>query len=73
MMIDLRNLLTLEQQELYDGVLTESQQNQEAAVIVLDRYGRLIEEQIRDMAAVRRALCGVDVDENLVHGRDESR
>ena len=51
-------LLTLEQQELYDGVLSECQQNGEKAVTVLDRYNRLIEEQVRDVAAVRKVLCG---------------
>lgn len=57
-MNDLCELLTLEQRELYDGVLTECRQNHEKAVTVLDRYGRLIEEQVRDVAAVRKMLRG---------------
>jgi len=57
-MTDPHELLTLEQQELYDGVLSECEQNGEKAVTVLDRYTRLIEEQVRDVSAVRKALCG---------------
>lgn len=53
---NLRELLTPEQQELYDGVLTECRQNHETAVAVLDRYDRLVREQGRDVAAVRAVL-----------------
>ncbi|HZN71000.1 MAG TPA: hypothetical protein VFC00_04850 [Micromonosporaceae bacterium] len=62
-MTNSRELLTLEQRELYDGVLTECQQNRETAVVVLDRYDRLIEEQLRDVAAVRKALRGAGATE----------
>jgi len=61
-------LLTPEQQELYDGVLTECKQNRETAVAVLDRYDRLVEEQARDMAAVRAVLCGGGAVETVTAG-----
>lgn len=73
MMTDPRELLTLEQQELYDGVLNECQRDRETALAVLDRYDRLIEDQIRDMTAVRHALCPAGVGENLVRDREETR
>lgn len=56
LMTDPRELLTSEQQELYDGVLIECHQNHETALAVLDRYARLVQEQNRDVAAVRAVL-----------------
>lgn len=64
---DPRELLTAEQKELYDGALTECWRNGEAAVAVLDRYDRLIEEQVRDVAAVREALCGTSTAQDSAH------
>src|SRR5215211_8720314 len=53
-----RDLLTVEQQEMYDGVLAESATGTETAVSVLARYAVLVQEQARDVAAVRAALMG---------------
>lgn len=64
---DPRELLTAEQQELYDGALTECRRNGETAVAVLDRYDCLIEEQVRDVAAVREALCGTGTAQASAH------
>lgn len=73
MTTDSRELLTLEQRDLYDSVLSECRQDREAAVVVLDRYDRLIEEQVRDVAAVREALCGTGSTEISARTADEYR
>ncbi|HET8657468.1 MAG TPA: hypothetical protein VFM55_00535 [Micromonosporaceae bacterium] len=51
-----RDLLTFEQQEMYDGVLAESANGRQTAAAVLARYAGLVQEQARDVAAVRSAL-----------------
>src|SRR5215211_1887438 len=56
-----RDLLTLEQQELYDGVLADCTHNDETATAVLDRYADMVDEQARDVTVVRAALGNVDV------------
>ncbi|HET8658361.1 MAG TPA: hypothetical protein VFM55_05105 [Micromonosporaceae bacterium] len=41
---------------MYDGVLTESAKGRQTAAAVLARYADLVQEQARDVAAVRTAL-----------------
>lgn len=55
-----RELLTPAQQELYDGVLADCAHNGETGA-VLDRYADMVDEQARDITAVRAALKAAGV------------
>ncbi|HET8661609.1 MAG TPA: hypothetical protein VFM55_21755 [Micromonosporaceae bacterium] len=56
-----RDLLTPEQQELYDGVLADCAHSGQTATTVLDRYADMVDEQARDVTAVRAALGATDI------------